>query len=75
MLIKILKKIIFIFSLFFSPDKYYSKAKSQNNNLETKYLEFLESDIKNKYFIEIGFHNMEFNCLAFGKKLLGIIRS
>ena len=64
MIIKIIYKIIFLIKLSFSPNVYFEKCKSQNENKENIFLNKLKHSIKNKYFVEIGFHHLEYNCIC-----------
>jgi len=50
--------------LCFYPNIYFDKCKSQNDNKENIFLNELKNNIKNKYFIEIGFHHIEYNCIC-----------
>ena len=60
MLKKIFSKF-FLYSKFFLIMNFFKFAKSQNKNKENNYLKKISKSIKNKNFIEIGFHNTEFN--------------
>lgn len=68
MLIKILKKLITLVKIAFNNDYFFKLSRSQNNNEENLYLEYLSNFVRNKYFIEIGFHHLEFNCISLIKK-------
>ncbi len=61
MFIKLLKKIYFLFKILGSKNHYFEICKSQNNNKENLFLTSLANLVKNKYFIEIGFHHLEYN--------------
>ncbi len=64
MINKIISKIIFFIRIAFYKNYFYKYARSQNNNQENRYLKKLSKNIKHKNFIEIGFHNTEFNCIG-----------
>jgi len=68
MLIKIFNKFFFIIKIFFNKKFYFKFAKSQNRNKENNFLKKISKNIKNKNFIEIGFHNTEFNCIGLIEK-------
>ena len=61
MLKKLLKKIYLLFKILGSENYYFEICKSQNNNKENLFLLSLINLVKNKYFIEIGFHHLEYN--------------
>lgn len=67
-MIKILNKLIFIIKILINKNHFYNTAKSQNNNEENEYIEYLSGNIQNRYFVEIGFHNLEFNSINLVKK-------
>lgn len=61
-----LKKInyyIFLLYLIFNKNKFISRVRSQNNGLETEFLNKIIDKIKNKSFVEFGFHFLEFNTI------------
>ena len=64
MINKIISKIHFLVRILFKKNYFYEYAKSQNNNEENKFLKKISKNIKYKNFIEIGFHNTEFNCIG-----------
>ena len=68
MIIKIINKITFLINIFFSNELFYIKCRSQNENKENIFLNYLSNFIKNKNFIEVGFHHLEFNCVGLIKK-------
>ena len=68
MLKKIFSKFFFILKVFFNNEFFFKFAKSQNKNKENNYLKKISKSIKNKNFIEIGFHNTEFNCVGLIEK-------
>jgi hypothetical protein len=68
MLSKFIKKIFFLSQIIFDNKLYYKLAKSQNKNKENLFLKKISSKLDFKYFIEIGFHNTEFNCLGLIEK-------
>ena len=68
MLSKFFKKIFFLYQIIFDNKLYYKLAKSQNKNKENLFLKKISSKFDFKYFIEIGFHNTEFNCLGLIEK-------
>ena len=68
MIIKFINKIIFFIKFLFDNKHFYKKSKSQNNNEENTFLDYLSSFINSKSFIEIGFHHLEFNCISLIKK-------
>ncbi len=64
MINKIISKIHFLVRILLSKNYFYEYAKSQNNNEENKFLKKISKKIKYKNFVEIGFHNTEFNCIG-----------
>ncbi len=68
MIFKIVFKIIFLIRIIFSNNFFFKFAKSQNNNEENLFLKKVSKKIKNKYFVEIGFHNTEFNSISLIEK-------
>ena len=65
---KIYNKFFFIIKIFFNKNFFFKFAKSQNKNQENNFLKKISKNIKNKNFIEIGFHNTEFNCIGLIEK-------
>ena len=65
---KIYNKFFFIIKIFFDKNFFFKFAKSQNKNQENNFLKKISKNIKNKNFIEIGFHNTEFNCIGLIEK-------
>ena len=57
MLVKILSKISLFFKILLNEKFFYAKCKSQNKNKESSFLKNVSNKIKNKSFLEIGFHN------------------
>ena len=68
MLFKSLKKIIFLSRILLDKKYFYKFCKSQNHNKENIFLKKLSKKIKNKSFIEIGFHYLEFNSVGLIEK-------
>ena len=68
MIIKFINKIIFLIKFTFDSELFYKTSKSQNENRENIFLDYLSNFIVNKSFIEIGFHHLEFNCISLIKK-------
>ena len=60
---KIISYYIFLLRLILNKDNFISKVQSQNNGLETIFLNNIIKKIKNKSFIEFGFHPFEFNTI------------
>ena len=59
-----LKKINLFSKLFFDKKLYFNFCKSQNNNEECEFLKKIENSFVNKYFVEIGYHHLEFNSIG-----------
>lgn len=68
MLVKILTKISLFFKILLNEKFFYDKCKSQNKNKESSFLKKVSNRIKNKSFLEIGFHHLEFNCIGLIEK-------
>lgn len=68
MIKKIFKKLIFFLYILYNQNYYFRVAKSQNNNKENIFIKKLSKIVPNKNFIEIGFHNTEFNCVGLIEK-------
>tara|TARA_B100000575_G_scaffold280125_1_gene269231 strand:+ start:582 stop:1400 length:819 start_codon:yes stop_codon:yes gene_type:complete len=65
-LFKILKAYwitIYLLKIIINKDNFYKLTKSQHNDEENKYLETLIPYVKNRNFIEIGFHFRQFNTI------------
>ena len=62
-MIKKIKYYLYLTSLIFDKHKFFSKIKSQNDDLESKFLQEFIKKIDNKSFIEFGFHPLEFNTI------------
>lgn len=65
---KFIKKLLFFVKIIFNNKLYFKLAKSQNKNEESSFLKKISSKLKHKYFIEIGFHNTEFNTIGLIEK-------
>ena len=65
---KLIKKFFLLIFIGFDSRFFFKKAKSQNKNIESIFLKKISKFIKNKSFVEIGFHNMEFNCIGLIEK-------
>ena len=64
MIAKFFLKIYFLIKVILNNNYFYEIAKSQNNNQENIFLKKISNKIKNKSFIEIGFHHLEFNSIS-----------
>lgn len=62
-MLKKFRYYLFLVYLVFNKDKFISKVKSQNNGLESFFLSKIVEKIKNKKFVELGFHPFEFNTI------------
>jgi hypothetical protein len=56
--------IFFLIRIMFDKNEYYSTTKSQSQNQESEFLVQISSSIKNKIFVEFGFHYAAFNCIG-----------
>lgn len=62
-------KINYFFKIFLiNPDLYFSLTKSQFNDEENIFITNLSNHVKNKNFVEIGYHYRELNCIGLIKK-------
>ena len=68
MIIKFINKIIFLIKFLLNPQFFFKESRSQNENQENLFLNYLSDFIIKKTFIEIGFHHLEFNCISLIKK-------
>ncbi len=68
MVIKFINKIIFLIKFLLNPQFFFKESRSQNENQENLFLNYLSEFIIKKTFIEIGFHHLEFNCISLIKK-------
>ena len=64
MIAKFFRKVYFLIQVILNKNYFYKIAKSQNNNKENIFLKKISNKIKNKSFIEIGFHHLEFNSIG-----------
>jgi hypothetical protein len=62
-MIKRIKYYLHLSSFFLNKKKFLSKIKSQNDDLESNFLQAFIQKIENKTFIEFGFHPFEFNTI------------
>ena len=62
-MIKRIRYYLHLSSLLFNKKKFFSKIKSQNDDLESNFLQEFIKKIENKTFIEFGFHPFEFNTI------------
>jgi hypothetical protein len=62
-MIKKIKYYFYLTSLIFNKKNFFSKIKSQNDDLESNFLQEFIKKIENKSFIEFGFHPFEFNTI------------
>ena len=58
-----IKYILYLTSMLLNKKKFYKSIKSQNDNMESKFLMSFIEKIDNKSFIEFGFHPFEFNTI------------
>ena len=58
-----IKYILYLASMLLNKKKFYKSIKSQNDNMESKFLMSFIEKIDNKSFIEFGFHPFEFNTI------------
>ena len=57
--------IIYFFKIFIvDSSNYFSLSKSQYNNEENIFISNLSKYLKNKNFVEIGYHYRELNCVG-----------
>ena len=68
MLVKIINKISLFFKILLNEEFFFAKCQSQNKNKESSFLKKISNKIKNKTFLEIGFHHLEFNCIGLIEK-------
>ena len=68
MIIKFINKIFFLIKFLLNPQFFFKASRSQNENQENLFLNYLSDFITKKTFIEIGFHHLEFNCISLIKK-------
>ena len=68
MIIKFINKIFFLIKFLLNPQFFFKESRSQNENQENIFLNYLGDFISKKTFIEIGFHHLEFNCINLIKK-------
>ncbi|WP_440657160.1 hypothetical protein [Candidatus Pelagibacter sp. HIMB1509] len=64
MITKFFRKVFLILKIIVNKNFYYKIAKSQNHNKENIFLKKISKKLKNKSFIEIGFHHLEFNSIG-----------
>jgi hypothetical protein len=55
------RDLLLIKNIILNNNYFFDKTKSQSQNQENIYIEQISKYIKNKFFIEIGFHYSEFN--------------
>jgi hypothetical protein len=65
---QIYRDIFLLLNITINRNYYYNNVKSQNFNQESKFLEKISKYVTNKYFVEIGFHYNQFNCINLIKK-------
>ena len=58
-----IKYILYLASMLLNKKKFYKSIKSQNYDMESKFLKSFVDRIDNKSFIEFGFHPFEFNTI------------
>jgi hypothetical protein len=60
-MIKKIKYYLYLIKFLFNKKNFILKSKSQNDNLESEFLQKIINKINNKSFLEIGFSPFEFN--------------
>ena len=60
--------ILKVARIFLNKDNYFSKFKSQSENNEKIFITKFYSKFETKFFLEIGFHWFQFNCMGLIEK-------
>jgi hypothetical protein len=55
---------LLIINIIFNNNYFFEKTKSQSQNQENIFIEKISRHIKNKFFLEIGFHYSQFNFIS-----------
>lgn len=68
MIIKIIRATLFVIKSILIKDFYFANVKSQNQNQESLFINYLSNFLKHKNGIELGFHYNQFNLVGIHKK-------
>ncbi len=72
-MIKIIRVILFIIRSILIKNFYFTNVKSQNQNKESLFINYLSNFLRHKNGIELGFHYNQFNLVGIYKKNYNIV--